>query len=111
MSTCPRNAACGQSPSCSSTQFCLRTLLSVSSFLSVGQKYGINEHTNVHVYTCVYTFTSTQAFRRNIVQTAVVPSVLNTTDFKGQFDQDCGFVNTGVHRGWHYWISLLLTIR
>jgi len=59
---------------------------------------------------CIYTFTSTQAFRGNIVQMAVVPSVLNAGDFQRQYDWDVEFVHSGVDRGWHYWIiSVSLT--
>jgi hypothetical protein len=59
---------------------------------------------------CVHTFISTQAFRGNSVQMAVVPSVLNAGDFQKQYDWDVEFVHSGVDRGWHYWIiSVSLT--
>jgi len=44
---------------------------------------------------CVHIFTSTQAFRGNIVQMAVVPSVLNAGDFQRQYDWDAEFVHSG----------------
>jgi len=64
----------------------------------------------VQTHMCVHTFTSTQAFRGNIVQMAVVPPVLNAGDFQRQYDWDVEFVHSGVDRGWHYWIiSVSLT--
>jgi len=65
----------------------------------------------VCVYVCVYTYTLTQAFRGNIIQTAVVPSVLNTGDFQRQYDWDGEFVHSEVDRGWHYWVTLFLRMR
>jgi hypothetical protein len=46
---------------------------------------------HVHMCVCLHTFTSTQAFRGNIVQTAVVPSVLNAGNFQRQYDLDFDF--------------------
>jgi hypothetical protein len=47
---------------------------------------------------------------RNIVEMAVVPSVLNAGDLQRQFDWDAVFVRSRVDRGWQYWITLLLRI-
>jgi len=62
----------------------------------------------VHVF--VLTF-MTQAFRGNIVETAVVPSVLNAVDFQRQYNWDFEFVHSGMDKGWHYWITLYLRIQ
>jgi hypothetical protein len=66
---------------------------------------------NVQTCMCVYTYTSTQALRGNIVQTAVVPSVLNAGDFQKQYDCEVEFVHSGVDRCWHYWITLFFIIQ
>jgi len=84
---------------------CRASFLHISS---CSRKHGISKSTNSHL--SVYTFTSTQAFRGNIVQTAVLPSVLNAGDFQRKYDWDGEFVHSGVDSGWHYWIiSVSLT--
>jgi len=76
---------------------------SFALFSSCRRKHRINKNTNSHL--SVYTFTLTQTFRGNIVQMAVVPSVLNAGDFQRQYDWDVEFVHSGVDSGWHYWIN------
>jgi hypothetical protein len=60
---------------------------------------------------CVHTFPSTQAFLGNIVQTAVVPSVLNAGNFQRQYHWNVEYFHSVVNRFWHYWIMLFLRIR
>jgi len=56
---------------------------------------------------CIHIYIDT-IVSRNIVQMAVVTSVLNARDFQRQFDWDAVFVHSRVDRGWQYWITLLL---
>jgi hypothetical protein len=65
----------------------------------------------VQMCMCVYICTSTQALQGNIVQTAVVPSVLIAGDFQRQYDWEVEFVHSGVDRCWHYWITLFFIIQ
>jgi hypothetical protein len=74
----------------------LRAFCAFRPFLSVGENM---ELIKVQTHMCVHTFTSTQTFRGNIVQMAVVPSVLNAGDFQRQYDWDVEFVHSGVDRG------------
>jgi hypothetical protein len=59
------------------------------------KKPGFNKRPTVDVFKCVLRH---KPFKKHCSKT-VVPSVLNATDFKREYDRDSGFVHTGVDRG------------